>query len=55
MTETTDPNLLKITQTITDDDLHNDWCLTAHLDLEESNKSEQPTLTLESIAPVSAI
>ncbi len=48
-------NLLKITQTITDDDLHNDWCLVAHLDLEESNKAETPILTLESIAPVSEI
>lgn len=50
ISETTDPNLLTITQTITDDDLHNDWTLTATLDLTESDKAQQPTLTLQSIA-----
>lgn len=52
MTETNDPNLLKITQTITDDELHNDYSLTAHLDLTESNKSTEPVLILQTIAPI---
>ena len=50
--ETNEPNHLKITQTITDDDLHNDWALIAILDLTESNQSEEPIITLESIGAI---
>ncbi len=50
--DATDPNLLKITQTITDDDLHNDWTLTATLDIAASNKAEEPIITLESIGAI---
>jgi len=50
--ETNDPNQLKVTQTITDDDLHNDWSLVAILDLAESNKAEEPIITLESIGAI---
>ena len=52
MTETNDSNLLKITQTITDDDNLNDWSLTAHLNIAESNKNEIPILQLDSISPI---
>lgn len=50
--ETNDPNQLKVSQTITDDDMHNDWAITTFLDLEESNKAETPTLILESIKAI---
>lgn len=50
--ETNDPTQLKVTQTITDDDMHNDWAITTFLDLEESNKAETPTLILESIKAI---
>ena len=52
MEETHDPTLLKITQTITDDDLQNDWTLTALLDLTESNKAEEPIFILESLTAI---
>ena len=47
--DATNPNLLKVTQTICDTDLLNDWSITAYLDMEATNKEEVPLMILESI------
>ena len=50
--DATNPNLLKVTQTICDTDLLNDWSITAYLDIEATNKEEVPVLILEFIGTV---
>ena len=52
MLETSDSNLLKITQTITDDESYNDWILVANLDLARSNEVKEPVLILDFIGIV---
>ena len=50
--EAKDPNLLKVTQTICDTDMLNDWTITAYLNVEVTNQEEAPVLILDSIGSI---